>query len=201
MALTHTLTFSYRDTSGNTVSYTDPVSGDAENNYDNAAVTIPATQFAIGWEQTLSELQCLQLYCDHAATVETDSGANETDLVVDGSNDLKVTSGSYSFTSGDVGKYVVITGGASFTVGAYRIASVTGAAAILALSPAAISTTGGQWHLSSDYVQLVAGQNLIWALNIESSACPFNFNVTAVSLTVPGASGTATFKIRAIQNI
>jgi hypothetical protein len=201
MAITHTLTFSYRDTSGNTTSYTDPVSGDAENNYDNAAVTVPASQFAIGWTQTLSDLQCLELYCTNAAVVETNCGTNETDLAVDGSNDLKVSSGSYNFQSGDVGKWVVITAGTGFTVGAYRISSVSTNDAILASSPAATSTTGGHWHLSSDYIELVAGQVLMWALNIESSACPFNFNVTGVCLTITGSSGTASFKIRAVQNI
>lgn len=200
MALTHTLTFSYRDTSGNTTSYQDPVSADAENNYDNAAVALPATQFVIGWDQTLSLLQALELYSSVAAVVETNSIANETDLVVDGSNDLKVTSVSYSFASGDVGKWVVVTGGASWTVGAYRIASVTGGAAVLATSPAATSTTGGHWHMSSDYLQLGIGQVLMWAANVESSNCPFNFNVTEVLLTA-GGTGTATFRIRALQNI
>jgi hypothetical protein len=201
MALTHTLTFSYRDTSGNTTSYTDPVSGDAENNYDNAAVTVPASQFAIGWTQTLTDLLCMELYCSNAAVVETNCGTNETDLATDASNDEKVTSASYNFESGDVGKWVVITAGTGWTVGAYRITSVASDAAILASSPGAVSITGGHWHLSSDYIELIAGQVLMWASNIESSSCPFNFNVTGVFLTIAGSASTASFKIRAVQNI
>ena len=149
----------------------------------------------------MSALQCLELFCSNAAVVETNCGTNETDLVIDGSNDEKVTSASYNFLSGDVGKWVVVTAGTSWTVGAYKIVSVAANAATLAASPGAISLTGGHWHLSSDYLELVAGQVLMWALNIESSACPFNFDVTSVALSIAGSSSTASFKIRAVQNI
>lgn len=202
MAITHTLTWSYRDSSGNTVSSQTNVSDDSENNYDNSAISLPATLFAAGWAATLTQLQSLEVYCDHAVIVETNESATAlTDLVIDASNDLKVTSAGHSFVSGDVGKYVVVVGGTSFTVGAYKIASVTGGAAILASSPGATSLTGGHWHLSDDYFLLQAGQNLIWALSVGGLAqLPFAFNVTDVYLTISG-TGTAAFKIRAIQHV
>ena len=68
-----------------------------------------------------------------------------TDLVVDASNNQKVTSASYSFVAGDVGLVVVIIGGTGWTTGTYNISSVASGAAVLDASPAPVSTTGGVW--------------------------------------------------------
>lgn len=204
MAITHTLTWSYRDSSGNTVSSQTLAAGDGEINYDNAAVTVPATLFPAGWAATRTELQSLELFCSNACVIETNESVSvtETDLVIDASNDLKVTSAGHSFVSGDVGKYVVVTGGTSFTVGAYKIASVNAGAAILESSPGATSLTGGHWHLSDDYITLIAGQNLIWALSVGGlSQLPFNFDVTSLFITIAGSAGTASFKVRAVVNV
>lgn len=75
--------------------------------------------------------------------------ASGTDLVVDGSNNLKVTSASYNFVTGDVGSVVEITAGSSWTKETTTIGSISGTAAILALSPAATGVTGGTWNLSA----------------------------------------------------
>lgn len=72
--------------------------------------------------------------------------ATGTDLVVDGSNNLKVTSASHSFTSAD-GTCIGISAGAGFTPGDYRVNSFSAGAAILASSPAATGTTGGTWAI------------------------------------------------------
>lgn len=203
MAIQHSLTWSYRDSSGNTVSSQTNVSGDSEVNYDNLAVSLPATLFAAGWSALRANLQSLELYCDHACIIETNESATaQTDLAIDGSSNVKVTSSGHgSFVSGDVGKYVVIVSGSGFTVGAYKISSVSSGAAILASSPGATSTTGGHFHVSDDYITLVAGQNLIWALSVGGlSQLPFAFDVTSLFISITG-SGTASFKVRAVQNV
>jgi hypothetical protein len=205
MSLVHTLSFTYRDTSGTTISQTLVVSGDAEVNLDSAAVSIPCTLTPFAWAATLSQLQCLELYCTFACIIETNESVSvsHTDLVVDGSNDLKVTSVGHSFVSGDVGKYVVVTAGAGWTVGAYKITSVVGRAALFATSPGATSLTGGTYHLSDDYIPLTAGQNLIWATGLSGNQlCPFNFNVTEVYLSIAASvGGPAYFRIRSVQNL
>lgn len=71
------------------------------------------------------------------------------DLVVDGSDNTKVTSASRPFVAGDVGSFVTVTGGAGWTPGIYTVNAVVGAIATLSSSPAAVSTTKGEWQLSS----------------------------------------------------
>lgn len=205
MAFTHVVTRAYRDSSGNSITSTESVVDNQENNYDNQAISLPDSPLhAILWTAVRSELQSLSINASNATIVETNESVatSFTDLVVDGSNNQKVTSVSYSFVSGDAGKYVVVLSGAGWTPGAYKIASVTGGAAILASSPAATSTTGGHWHKSSDYFTLIAGQNKIWTLATDGlAACPFNFDVTEVFITVTGGSGTATFRIRSLEHV
>lgn len=71
------------------------------------------------------------------------------DLKVDASDDTVVSSTSHTFVSGDVGSTVTVTGGVSWTPGAYPIVSVLAGAATLGSSPAAVSTAHGEWELSS----------------------------------------------------
>jgi hypothetical protein len=59
------------------------------------------------------------------------------DLAIDASNNELVSSASYTFTAADVGQYLDITAGTSWTVGYYLIASVSGGKATLASSPSA----------------------------------------------------------------
>lgn len=75
-----------------------------------------------------------------------------TDLVVDASDNTKVTSASRPFVSGDVGSFVTVTGGTGWTTGTYTILAVVGVIATLSSSPAAVSTTKGEWQLSSGSV-------------------------------------------------
>lgn len=71
------------------------------------------------------------------------------DLVVDGSDNTKVTSASRPFVAGDVASFVTVTGGTGWTPGIYTVTAVVGVIATLNSSPAAVSTTKGEWQLSS----------------------------------------------------
>jgi len=73
-----------------------------------------------------------------------------TDLVIDGSLNTKVTSASYTFVAGDVGKLLIVTGGTGFTVGVYYVASVAAGAATLSAAVGTVSSTGGTGHFASD---------------------------------------------------
>jgi hypothetical protein len=79
----------------------------------------------------------------------TSTGANVnaafTDLAVNSSNNLVVTSASYTFTSADVGSDFYISGGTGFSTGLYTVMGVSTGAATLDHSPAATSTTGGSF--------------------------------------------------------
>jgi hypothetical protein len=81
------------------------------------------------------------------------------DLAVDASNNLKVTSGSYNFAASDVGSTIMITfaSGSSWTMGQYTITSVSSGAAFLSSSPAATSTTGGNWYFNDFRLNVLAG--------------------------------------------
>jgi hypothetical protein len=70
-----------------------------------------------------------------------------TDLVIDGSNNKKVTSSTHTFVAGDVGKYISVTAGTGFTVAANLIASVTGGAAIGTNSFGTLGSTGGTFSI------------------------------------------------------
>lgn len=83
--------------------------------------------------------------------------ATATDLVVDGSNNKKVTSASYTFVAADVGGWVDITAGTGWTTGRYIVTAVAAGAATLASSPAAVSTTGGTFVTNWDKIVHVHG--------------------------------------------
>ena len=82
-----------------------------------------------------------------------------SDLSVDASNNLIVTSSTYSFVSGDVGATLYIqntTGG--WTAGKeFTIVSVAGGAATLNACPGATSSTGGVWHFDNYQLNTTAG--------------------------------------------
>lgn len=86
------------------------------------------------------------LWTAHGAKWEQASG---TDLVVDASNPLKVTSASYNFVSADVGKYIEVTAGSGWSLETVTITSVASNAAILSTACAATTTTGGTWNMSA----------------------------------------------------
>lgn len=80
-------------------------------------------------------------------TVSTFSGTN---LVVDGSNNLVVTSATHNFVAADVNGRIQITNAppSSWTPGFYTIVSVASNAATLNASPAPVGTTSGAWLLT-----------------------------------------------------
>lgn len=79
------------------------------------------------------------------AKAPTATGSN---LAVDASNNLKVTSATHTFTSAD-GSCIGISSGTGWTPGDYKVSSFTGGAAILNSSPAAVNTTGGVWAIGA----------------------------------------------------
>jgi len=83
-------------------------------------------------------------------------------LVIDASDNTKVTSASYSFVAGDAGAdlTIVTEGATGWTRGIYNISSVTAGAAILASSPGAVSTARGSamLHYGRDYSRQAAAQ-------------------------------------------
>lgn len=74
---------------------------------------------------------------------------SHSDLVVDAVTNTIVTSASYTFVSGDVGRTLNVTSGTGWTVGAYTINSVASGAATLSSSPAATGTTGGVYNMAA----------------------------------------------------
>jgi hypothetical protein len=102
-------------------------------------------------------------------TQNPDTSGPYTDLVVNSSTNTEVTSASYSFTNatpptGNVRQTVVVTGGTGWTPGPYQIASVPIAGtANLASSPAAVSTTGGDWYLAAGVNFAYSGGTSSWA--------------------------------------
>lgn len=117
-----------------------------------------------------------------------------TDLVVDASNNTKVSSAGYGFSSADVGRWIKVTGGTGWTTGSYNVLSVTTGVATLSASPAAVSTTGGQAtvYYGLDYSQ----QN---AANSAGSNISTTDLVTAGTTTI--VSVTANFTRDAIGNV
>ena len=70
-----------------------------------------------------------------------------TDLVIDGSNNKKVTSGTHTFVAGDVGKYISVTAGTGFTVAANPIVSISSGAAVCSNSFGTLGSTGGTFSM------------------------------------------------------
>lgn len=88
------------------------------------------------------------------ASTSDNVNAAFTNLVVDASTNTKVTSVSYAFVATDVGTDIYISGGTGWTVGSYHVQSVSAGAATLDRSPAAVSTTGGDFLLGEVQVDL-----------------------------------------------
>jgi len=83
-----------------------------------------------------------------------------TDLAVDASNNLKVTSATHNFVTGDVNKYINVTSGPNWAVGYYQIILTASNAAILDRSPAPVGATSGHYDLYAaiDYSQQDSAQ-------------------------------------------
>jgi hypothetical protein len=92
-----------------------------------------------------------RLAVSEVVTTQTLTGF--TDFVVDGGVNTRITSASHPFVAAD--QSVVITGGTGWAKATYTIGSLTGSAANLATSPAAVGTTGGTGNIvrSTGYVR------------------------------------------------
>lgn len=86
-----------------------------------------------------------------AVIVDAEVGTKDTgsDLVIDGTDNKKVSSATYTFVAGDVGAALQIVGGTGWTQGTYIIQSVAGGAATLDHSPGAVTVSGGSYYLSN----------------------------------------------------
>lgn len=73
-----------------------------------------------------------------------------TDLAIDASDDTVISSAALPFTSNDVGKTIVITGGTGFTTGSYIIQSVASGDATLDSAVGTTSSTGGTGQFEID---------------------------------------------------
>ncbi len=70
-----------------------------------------------------------------------------TDLVIDGSNNAKVTSASHTFVANDVGNHIMVSAGTGFNLLLYSIQSVSSGAAIVDKVVGTTGSTGGTWKL------------------------------------------------------
>ena len=87
------------------------------------------------------------------------ASATLNDLTIDGTLNTKVTSSGYSFVTTDIGSTIFIlntTGGWTANQ-QYTIASISGTAAILSVSPGATSSSGGIWHFDNYQLNTTAG--------------------------------------------
>jgi len=73
-----------------------------------------------------------------------------TDLAIDGSDNTKMTSAAFPFTSAHIGQTVTITGGGGFTVQTVTITSIDGVKAVCSAALGTVGSTGGLGH-GNDY--------------------------------------------------
>ena len=123
-------------------------------------------------------------------------GASGADLTVNGSNNLEVTSASYSFAASDVNSFIDVAAGAGWQTGYYQITSVSSGAAILNRSPAPVGTTGGVW------MQIFAGgdqgDGTIWGPNLSGT---ITYSSGAMSLSFVNAPAIgAPITVNYVQN-
>jgi len=72
---------------------------------------------------------------------------NDTDLVIDGADDTKVTSATHNFVATDVDNVINITAGVGFTPGRYHITAAAANAATLDRACGATGSTGGTYYV------------------------------------------------------
>lgn len=118
----------------------------------------PQTNFGTG----------LELRADSKPTLSCSAPASDL-LVVDGADDKKVTSSFHVFVSGDEGRYLTVSDGVGWTLGKYIIASTSGGAATLNLSPAPVGTSGGVWSVGTYTENLLATLTAKWTNEVEGS--------------------------------
>ncbi|MCE5254335.1 MAG: hypothetical protein LLG45_09060 [Actinomycetia bacterium] len=82
-------------------------------------------------------------------TAAASVAASGSDLVIDAVDNTKVTSASYTFVAGDIGKTLHITAGTGFTAGAYQISGVAAGVATLGAACGTTGSTGGGWRMGA----------------------------------------------------
>ena len=80
------------------------------------------------------------------------TAVSASDLAIDATLNTKVTSASHTFVAADVGKAVVVTSGTGFTPGAYTIASISGAAAVMSSAVGTVGSTSGVWSMAAQMI-------------------------------------------------
>ncbi len=141
------------------------------------------------------------------------TNSSKTDLAVDASNALQVTSAGYGFTSADIGRWIQVTAGTGWTLGYYQINAVSSGKATLNLSPAAVSTTAGSFTIywGLDYTQQNAanvnggsnGSSVLAVANgsttITCSDCNFTHDIIGSVAYFSGGTGSIAAQRRAIS--
>lgn len=84
-----------------------------------------------------------------------------TDLVIDASDNTKLTSAGHPFTSAHVGNTINITGGSGFTTGRAQVVSVAGVTATMNQAVGSTSSTGGTGNLGGAMGSIVTTAGLM----------------------------------------
>lgn len=108
-----------------------------------------------------------------------------TDLAVDAVTNTKVTSATHTFAGTDVGNLIQIVGGGAWTAGCYEIVSVSGGAAVLDRSPAAVGSTVGTWKLGGG----LASPGKAGGLKVANNDVFIKNGTYTLSTTTPNIAG------------
>jgi hypothetical protein len=80
MSITHTVTRSYKDQSSSSLTLTETVTDNTENNLDDSIAV--AVNVAKVWNCTRANLKSLCFYSDLGVTIKTNSSGSPTDTIV-----------------------------------------------------------------------------------------------------------------------
>lgn len=166
--------------------------------FGSSGTTVTGEAFGIGDGSTTTFAHTLAL----ANSVSSYSvqvfaaGARGSDLAVDASNNLQVSSASYAFVLTDVNTFINIAAGPGWQPGYYQITSVSSGAAILNRSPAPVATTVGTWtQISAAGDQ---GYGTIWGPNI-TGTIDYSSGNMYLTFANPPSSG-APITVNYVQN-
>ena len=131
------------------------------------------------------------LYCDSGSgPVKIQFTIDYTDLAIDASNNLIVTSAAEPFDGSDVGKTLVITGGSGFTFGTYTIVSVSGLGA--ATLSAAAGTVGSVGGIGVEYLGFVPAVQVVYLDTFFIAQAAYNSRLFYISSPDDGTAWDAT---------
>lgn len=210
MSFTHTMTRAYRDRSGNSITSTETITGDAEFNA-SPSIAAAATLAELTYTITRANMKSLSLYCAQALGVFAEKA---TALTVDAatnaaSGDAVVSvSGTHGLSQNDRIRIVGITGATNLN-GTFYVKTVVDTDDIkLSLTPGgstvqgndASYVSGGSIYLQAD-ISLVAGQNRQWSLSQDGLAAnPFPFDVAKIFVTNADPDDAVAFEVRALAD-